>query len=596
MSIVSLVKVTFYGHNDDRQRVLSDLQGFGCLHLIPLAPVKETLTTGGPSSRSREALRFLRSCPNQRRQVRHPQKFDVRAIEAQTLALLDRSQDLETERDFLVGRISNLKPWGEFSFPPREALNDLRLWFYILPHKDMQQVEAMDLIWKVVFRDNRFCYVVVISENQPTGMPVERVRTGGKSLSQLENRLEDVEIELEDIQAERASLTRWCRLFASSIDRLEDQAAVKDAIEQTYTEDPVFALQAWTPEDTVARLQQYADDQGLVLETAAPQPEETPPTLMQNPQALAGGQDLVSFYTTPRYWLWDPSIIVFFSFAVFFAMIFADAGYSAILGLMVAGFWKKMGRSDAGRRFRILFLTMVVVGLVYGVIVGSYFGISPAENSLPGRLKIIDMMNFNLMIQLSILLGGFHLVVANAVTAWHFRRSIRAAIPLAWVFIFLGAVAIWQAASHGEPLTFLKPVGIATLALGLIGVVLFNSPEGPLWKRLLKGFGGLTGLSNAFGDALSYLRLFALGLASASLAGTFNEMAGQVKEALPGIGILFALLIALLGHGLNFTLSLSSGFIHGLRLNFIEFFRWSISEEGQPFTAFARKEKESWKT
>jgi V/A-type H+-transporting ATPase subunit I len=334
----------------------------------------------------------------------------------------------------------------------------------------------------------------------------------------------------------------------------------------------------------------------LVFETADPQPAETPPTLMQNPQGLAGGQDLVSFYTTPRYWLWDPSMIVFFSFALFFAMIFADAGYSASLGLIVAVLWKKMGQSDAGRRFRILLATLVGAGVIYGVIVGSYFGVSPGEDSLPAKLKIIDMMNFNVMMQLSILLGVFHLVVANAVTAWHFRRTIRAAVPIAWVFIFLGAVAIWQAASHGGTLTFLKPVGIATMVLGLVGVVLFNSPEGPLWKRLLKGLGGLTGLSNAFGDALSYLRLFALGLASASLASTFNAMAGQVKEALPGIGILFALLIVLLGHTLNFVLALSSGFIHGLRLNFIEFFRWSVSEEGHPFNAFARKEKESWKT
>jgi len=591
MSIVSLVKVTFYGHTDDRQQVLSDLQRFGCLHLIPLAPVRETLTTGGPSSRSREALRYLSSCPNQRRQVRHPKKFDAHAIEAQTLALLDRSQDLEAERDFLMGRIANLKPWGEFSFPPREALNNLRLWFYIVPHKDMQQLEATDLIWEVVFRDNRFCYVVVISENQPVDMPVKRVRTGGKSLSQLENRLEDVEIELEDIQAERAGLTRWCRLFAGSIHRLEDKAAVKEAVEQTYAEDPIFTLQAWTPEKQVARLQQYANDQGLVLETAAPQPEETPPTLMQNPRALAGGQDLVSFYTTPPYWLWDPSMIVFFSFAVFFAMIFADAGYSAILALIVVGLWKKMGRSDAGRRFRILLATLVAVGVVYGVVVGSYFGISPAENSLPGRLKIIDMMNFSLMMQLSILLGVFHLVVANAITAWHFRRSIRATIPLAWVFIFLGAVALWQAAYKEETLGFLKPYGLAAMVLGMASVVLFTSPEGPLWKRLLKGLGGLTGLSNAFGDALSYLRLFALGLATESLAVTFNGMAAQVKEALPGIGILFASLIVLLGHTLNFVLSLSSGFIHGLRLNFIEFFRWSIPEEGRPFNAFARKEK-----
>jgi V/A-type H+-transporting ATPase subunit I len=593
MSIVSLVKVTFYGHTDDRQQILSDLQKFGCLHLIPLVPEQETLhTAGGPSSRSREALRFLTSCPNRRRQVRDPNKFFARATEQKALALMEKIQDLEAERDFLIGRIENLRPWGDFSFPPREALNNLRLWFYIVPHKDMKYVESTDLIWEVIFRDNRFCYVAVISESLPEGMPAERVRTGNKSLSQLENRLEEVELELEDLQAERAGLTRWCTLFARNIDRLEDQAALKEAAEQTYAVDPVFALQAWAPENTIARLQQYASDRGLVFETADPQPAETPPTLMQNPPGLAGGQDLVSFYTTPRYWLWDPSTIVFFSFALFFAMIFADAGYAASLGLIVTAFWKKMGQSDSGRRFRILLATMVGAGMIYGVIVGSYFGVSPAEDSLPAKLKIIDMMNFDLMMQISILAGVFHLVVANAVTAWHFRHTIRAVVPTAWVFIFLGAVAIWQAASHGEPLTFLKPVGIATLALGLIGVVLFNSPEGPLWKRLLKGFGGLTGLSNAFGDALSYLRLFALGLASASLAGTFNTMAGQVKEALPGIGILFALLIALLGHTLNFVLSLSSGFIHGLRLNFIEFFRWSISEEGQPFNAFARKEKE----
>ena len=597
MSIVSLVKVTFYGHADDRQQILSDLQKFGCLHLIPLAPEKEALhKTGGPSSRAREALRFLTSCPNRRRQVRDPNKFFAHATEQKALALLDKIQDLEAERDFLIGRIENLRPWGEFSFPPREALNNLRLWFYVVPHKDMQKVKTADLIWEEVSHDSRFSYVVVISENQPEGMPAERVRTGNKSLSKLEDRLEEVELELEDLQAERAGLTRWCTLFARNIDRLEDEAAVKDAVEQTYAEDPVFAIQAWAPENTIARLQQYADDQGLVFETADPQTAETPPTLMQNPQGLASGQDLVSFYTTPNYWLWDPSIIVFFSFPLFFAMIFADAGYSAILGLIVAAFWKKMGHSEAGRRFRILLAMVVAIGVLYGVIAGSYFGIALSKDSLPAKLKIIDMLDFKVMMQLSIILGVFHLIIANAVTAWHFRRTNRAVLSTAWILIFLGGIVLWLAASYGETLTFLQPYGIGALLLGLAGVLLFNSPEGPLWKRLLKGLGGLTGLSTAFGDALSYLRLFALGLASASLAITFNSMAGQVKEAFPGVGLLFALLIALLGHTLNFVLGLSSGFIHGLRLNFIEFFRWSISEEGQPFNAFARKEKETWKT
>ena len=590
MSIISLEKVTFYGHMEDRKQVLSDLQGFGCLHLIPLTSEKDTLIQAGPFSRAREALRYMLSCPYRGRQVSHPAKFDAVHIEKKVLELKDRIQDLEDERDFLIGRISNVRPWGEFSFPPREALKNLRLWFYIVPHKDMKEVEGTDLIWEVVFRDSRFCYVVVISEKVPEGMPVERVRTGNKSLSELETRLEDVELELEDLQAERASLTRWCTLFARSIDRLEDQAALNEAVQQTYEEDPVFALQAWTPHENRTQVEQYAKEKGLVFVVEDPEPEEIPPTLMRNPNGLASGQDLVSFYMTPRYWLWDPSIVVFFSFAIFFAMIFADAGYSAALGLILAALWKRLGQSDFGRRFRILMATIVGAGVLYGVLVGSYFGLSPKQGTLLGDFNILDMMDFNIMMKLSILLGIFHLTFANAVTAWHWRRSARALVPAAWVLIFLGAVTAWLA--PGEAL---RTGGIVAMGLGTLGIILFTTTEGPLWKRLLQGLQGLTGFSTAFGDALSYLRLFALGLASASLASTFNAMAGQIKTAVPGIGLFFALLIALLGHGLNFVLAVMSGVIHGLRLNLIEFFRWSISEEGHPFKAFTRKEKETWK-
>jgi V/A-type H+-transporting ATPase subunit I len=590
MSIISLSKVTFYGHIDDRKQVLTDLQDIGCLHLISWAPETETLTGTGKSSRAREALQYILDCPYRRRQVSNQAKFDAVSVERKVLERKDKIQDLEDEKDFLTGRIANLRPWGDFQFPPLNELDNLKFWFYVVPHKDMTAFENTDYVRQIITRDNRFNYVVVISQDEPEETPVARVLTGNRSILELEERLEEVELALEDLQAERAGLTRWCILLARSIARLEDQAAVEDAVQQTYTQAPLFAFQAWTPVDSIARLEKYSQEKGLVLVVKEPEPDETPPTMMQNPIGLASGQDLVSFYTTPKYWLWDPSTIVFFSFALFFAMIFADAGYSAALGIFVAVFWKRMGASDAGRRFRILLAALVGAGVIYGVMVGSYFGLSPTQGSIPSRLNLLDMMNFSLMMRISILLGVFHLVLANAVTAWHFRGSVRAVVPTAWVCIFLGATTIWQAVSHGQAFAWLIPYGSGAMGVGLIAIVLFSATEGSVWKRLLKGLSGLAGISNAFGDALSYLRLFALGLASASLANTFNSMAGQVKSALPGIGILFALLIALFGHTLNFVLSLASGFIHGLRLNFIEFFRWSISEEGYPFKAFERKE------
>ncbi|MGD8825315.1 MAG: hypothetical protein PVI24_10065, partial [Myxococcales bacterium] len=130
------------------------------------------------------------------------------------------------------------------------------------------------------------------------------------------------------------------------------------------------------------------------------------------------------------------------------------------------------------------------------------------------------------------------------------------------------------------------------LVLAVVGLVLVFAFSGygarPL-SRLGMGLVGLTRITAAFGDVLSYLRLFALGLASASLAIAFNNMATSTREAIPGLGLLVALLILVVGHTLNLVLAVAGGFIHGLRLNVIEFFNWSLPEEGALFRPFKKK-------
>jgi V/A-type H+-transporting ATPase subunit I len=108
--------------------------------------------------------------------------------------------------------------------------------------------------------------------------------------------------------------------------------------------------------------------------------------------------------------------------------------------------------------------------------------------------------------------------------------------------------------------------------------------------RILEGIFSLKGSLNAFGDILSYMRLFALGLASASLAITFNELADNAYSSISGGGLLIAILILLIGHVLNLALSIMSGVVHGLRLNYIEFYNWGQIEEGTEFQPFTRTE------
>jgi V/A-type H+-transporting ATPase subunit I len=591
MSIVPLCKLTLAGHCADKDEVLWDLQELGCLELVPLKG-QAAEKPAAPRSKGQAALQFLLSCPQRRRQVRFADRFDAEDVERQALALQQRLKDLEDERDALVQRLRDLEPWGDFRFPPLEEMGAQRLWFYAVPHHLMPKLKRTDLAWELLRRDQSFCYVAVVAEEEPPDMPVPRVHAGSRSRAELERRLEDVELGIEDVGAQRSSLTRWCMLFAERLDSLEDGEARQRAAARTLDVEPVFGLEAWAPVARLEELRSYAAQRGLALESRPPVETDRPPTLMQNRPGIDAGEALVSFYMTPGYRTWDPSPIVLFSFGLFFAMILSDAGYAALLGVALALLWGRLARTDARVRFRALLLLLTAASLVYGVLVGSYFGVAPDPDSWPGRLAVIDLNDTQRMMTLSVVVGVAHLVLANLMNARRLRWGWESLAAMGWAGMILGGFLLAVGERRERP--SLSAAAMALLGLGALAVLVFSgSGKRPL-ARSLSGLLALTRVTSAFGDVLSYLRLFALGLASASLAVAFNGMAGQMYESFAGLGLLFALLVLLVGHGLNFVLSLSSAVIHGLRLNVIEFFNWGLTEEGTPFRPFRRKEREPW--
>ncbi|MGJ0485766.1 MAG: V-type ATP synthase subunit I [Methylomicrobium sp.] len=590
MSIVQLNKVTFVGLTEDRERLLQDLQELGCLHIEPFAPDSENQAAiGAAGAGTREALQFLRDYPQRRRQSKDSERFDAIEVEAKVLDVRQRLQTLSDERDFLIKRIQDIRPWGDFEFSPLPEMGGLRLWFYVVPHRDMALIKDLQLPHQIVKKDNRYCYVVVISENEPEGMPVNRTHIGSRPRHELEARLEEVEVAIEDVQAERAYLTRWYSLLRENIATLEDKAALDAAQNQTYTRSDLFALRGWAPHARLAELQGYARRHGVHMDAQEAQPDDNPPTYLDNPPWLAAGENLVNFYMTPGYRTWDPSQIVFFSFALFFAMILADAGYALVLGVFLLAYWRKMGASPGGRRFRPLCLVIVILSLVYGVLVGSYIGVAPPAGSPLAALHVFDMSNTDLMMQISVCIGCIHVILGAVLDAARYKNIVEGLASIGWACIVAAGLTFVLAKAFAP--SVLKPLSLVLIGVGALLVLLFTAPfEKPL-SRLLDGLLGLTKLSGAFGDVLSYLRLFALGLASGSLAAEFNHMALGLKESIPGVGIVVAFLVLLLGHVVNLVLGLASSVIHGLRLNVIEFFNWGLKEEGTPFRPFRRTER-----
>ena len=599
MTIIPLAKVTLIGLAADKGQLLDGLQRLGCMHIIPLvAPSEEeAFVTSRPSEDARRAVRYLMDVRRRRHQTRVDADFDFDRIVAEALANQRQRREAEDRLLALEKRLRELEPWGDFDLPGLEELGGLRLWFYRVPHPKVaafrRALPDLEVPWQLLYESPRHAYFALIAseEPDPAALPVPRSHVGSEPPRAVRQELDRARSAFEDVEAEHESLSRWVFLLSKHLAQAEDAQARAQASGMT-RDDPTFVqLQGWLPRRDLPRLQAFTDRQGLAFLAEVPEPADKPPTLMENPTTLAGGQDLVTFYETPGYRDWDPSIVVFFSFALFFAMIMADAGYALVLAVVIGLLWKRMGRTPGGRHFRILCTVGLSFSLIYGVLAGSYFGVEPPPSSLLASLKLLDLNDFGEMMKLSLLVGALHLLLGNGVVALRAPSVAGRARPIGWMAVILGGMTIYLGAGTAAALH----IGVGFGVGGLLTILLLSSERpirhpADLLLRLLDGVGSLTDITKLFGDVMSYLRLFALGLASASLAITFNQLASQVVESDVVLAVPIALLILVLGHGINLLLAIISGFVHGLRLNFIEFFNWSLSEEGTAFQPFNKKE------
>jgi V/A-type H+-transporting ATPase subunit I len=593
MAIVPLVKVTLYGPAAEKEAALDGLQNLGCLHLNDLRPSAAAVDREPLSRDARQALQYLWDSPVRRPALRQRDNIDVQALVKDALDIRGRSRALTEEREQLHKWIADVEPWGDFELPEWATKGDLRFWFYIVPLHQMRGLDAITRPWRVVGRDHRVAYVVVVAPDQPANMPVAPAPFEPRSLAKLRTRLEQVERELEELDYRRIGLTLYTDVLREALDEADDHAARIQAETWALERNQLFAVQGWAPRKQAPALRKFGADHGLALTIEPPGPHDNPPTLLDNPPELRSGEDLVEFYMIPAYRLWDPSKAVLFAFSIFFAMILSDAGYAALLGLGLAALWKRMGRTPSSRSWRDALLVLVIFSIVYGVLVGAYFGVAPPTGSWLASLQVLPANDQRLMMWISIGLGAAHLTFANLTTASWRRHSLTALSALGWAAAIPGGFLLGLAYSYPE-LAFLNQIAVWALAIGGLLVLLFTSERPlsvapmPLLGRLVDGLKGVAGISKAFGDVLSYLRLFALGLAAIKLGEAFNMLAAT-SFAFKGVGLLLGLLVLLIGHGINLAMGIMSGVVHGLRLNLIEFFNWSLPEEGERFQAFEKK-------
>ena len=130
------------------------------------------------------------------------------------------------------------------------------------------------------------------TEPPENALPVARTHTGSIALSELEHQRDELELALEDLQAQRESLTRWTYLLTLHCNEAWNFDNLQQAQILTRDESSVFAVQGWLPEKHLQRYQAFAEQQGLALLIEEPTEEDRPSIL---PGTHASAARVVNF-------------------------------------------------------------------------------------------------------------------------------------------------------------------------------------------------------------------------------------------------------------------------------------------------------------
>ncbi len=581
--IVTMTKMTFMGVYADKERFLKRLQEVGVTHLIhPKEPV-EAQDSAKELARVIETRKFLSS----------------RVAEGSPKELLpsseicDKKEDLVQRETRLTGEIAALKKevslldaWGEFKPGDVAKLKEqgLNIQFFRVSQKIFDELPLSDVFHRVIsVSRGETCFVTL--SFTPLDLDIGEEKLPLKSISSIQTEIEAKQEELKNIETEYARLAAHMDSLVQAEIELTNLVAYRRALlnSEEALDERLFIVKCWSPFSEAELVSKIGTSFPFYHYSEAATENDRVPVAMSNKPVFDSGEDLVKVYSYPSYDDFDPSGFVLYCFAFFFGMIIGDAGYGlTLLGIVILLHRKfKSDKPFAIRFFRLLYF-LAISTTVCGVIGAGYFGVTLSPDNVLNEFALLDFntkAGQNQAMVVSIMIGMAHISLALLLKF----KNTRDYSSLGWIIVIWAGYFLTNS-KMGQGVD--NPPATYTLIFGLLVVLAFSSTNKNLLLRFLEGLNGLLGIVQVFSDVLSYLRLFALGIATVYMAQTFNSLAEDIITGMPGVGYVFAILVLFLGHTVNLLLAVMGGVIHGLRLNFLEWYRWCFVGDGLEYKPF----------
>jgi V/A-type H+-transporting ATPase subunit I len=639
MRMKRLTLLLYHRHRDD---FLTALQELGAVHIVE-SPDKDAAGLQPTETMVKRSQHFLRAMRSRAAQATASPRPQTRA---DALAVIERFEKLEsekTEAELELQRCitdeSALAPWGELDPTHLKALaaHGVFMRFFKMRRKAFAKLDEQEPLRIVAVEDSDSVYFTAFSRDpEPAELDAEELHLPARTLTQIRAAAREIGMRLDRI---RNALTA----LAAEVDTvntfsLEQQnrnrfiAANLDFSAQAGGR--LLYLQAYVPAARQKQLEALLDRFSVWFQLEDPVPGEDVPVQLQNGPFTRLFEPIQKLYMLPSYWELDPTPFFAPFFAFFVGLCLGDVGYGTII--LIAGLIARRKVSDSLSPMATMITVLAVMVIFCGFLLNSFFGMTlfggpgiPAGTALlhtsvpflsPPPLAPVETsrgtsfpaMSFAVLIALFQLTFAMILQGVNKYrqTGWLGSLSAASMIFLLWGAIicmthtnFMDlniqnfAVGSWRIGQVFQAVPF--TVGKFLLFAGAGLFMLFGHESDGIvarfgW-RLFDFYNFLTGM---LGNVLSYIRLFALGLTSGLLGATFNGLAlgfitrdGVVHWGSPLI--VLTVLLLLVGHALNFLLSLVGAFVHPVRLTFVEFFgTLQFGGGGKPYVPFEKAKPE----
>ena len=548
--------------------------------------------------------------------------FDGKATAQSDLTIEEVVDSYETQQEHIQAlnmqlpvldkEIDAMEVWGEFDWNVIDRLkaNGWQMQFYCCPEKSFDETWTDEYNATVINRKGGQSYFVTVNQ-MPVELEAEAVRLPKQRLSELVREQEELKA---TIQKANEDLDLFCvnniPVVEKALDTLESDINLMEVEQlggERMAEGAIVMMDGWVPVENDAEVRKMLDESGVYYEIRPAEKEDNAPIKLKNGKISRLFEVLTKMYGMPDYGEFDPTPLFAPFYALFFGMCVGDAGYGLLLIVLGLYLKKKLSKSMAG--LMNLLITLGAATTIVGAVFNTFFGASLTDLDLPQWMNSLvitgkwDGTSYDKTMVIALLVGMFHICFAMTVKAicstarYGFKNSLS---DWGWWLLVGGSVVVATLNYLGvidmevSKMAFISIGGVAAIGIYLLNNIrrnVFANIGAGLWDT----YNMATGL---MGDLLSYLRLYALGLAGGMLGGVFNTLGMQLRDSMgdflfgiPG-WICFGL-IFVAGHGLNIALSCLSGYVHSIRLTFVEYFKNSgYDGKGVEYKPFSSKKND----